>query len=114
MPFPIDLQKNMARTQRLVKNSDFFTNGLILVIHIIHQRLVMTWKLLHHLKHPRVQGDTWELFLLLCPREGQPSLAAGALGVDVHRFLFALHGDGERGGRGLAVGGGGGGLGGNV
>ena len=54
MPFPIDLQKNMARTQRLVKNSDFFTNGLILVIHIIYQLLVMIWKLLHHLKHPNV------------------------------------------------------------
>ena len=52
MPFPIDLQKNMARTQCLVKNSDFFTNGLILVIHIIYQLLVMIWKLLHHLKHP--------------------------------------------------------------
>ena len=52
MPFPIDLQKIMARTQILVKNSDFFTNGLILVIHIIYQLLVMIWKLLHHLKHP--------------------------------------------------------------
>ena len=52
MPFPIDLQKNMARTQCLVKNSDFFTNGLILVIHIIYQLLVMIWKQLHHLKHP--------------------------------------------------------------
>ena len=31
MPFPIDLQKIMARTRILVKNSDFFTNGLILV-----------------------------------------------------------------------------------
>ena len=51
MPFPIDLQKIMARTQILVKNSDFFTNGLILVIHIIYQLLVMIWKLLHHLKH---------------------------------------------------------------
>ena len=50
MPFPIDLQKIMARTQILVKNSDFFTNGLILVIHIIYQLLVMIWILLHHLK----------------------------------------------------------------
>ena len=56
MPFPIDLQKNMARTQRLVKNSDFFTNGLILVIHIIYQLLVMIWKLLHLLKHPSLQA----------------------------------------------------------
>ena len=54
MPFPIDLQKIMARTQILVKNTDFFTNGLILVIHIIYQLLVMIWKLLHHLKHPSV------------------------------------------------------------
>ena len=52
MPFPIDLQRIMARTQILVKNSDFFSNGLILVIHIIYQLLMMIWKLLHHLKHP--------------------------------------------------------------
>ena len=56
MPFPIDLQKIMARTRNLVKNSDFFTNGLILVIHIIYQLLVMIWKLLHHLKHPKPQA----------------------------------------------------------
>ena len=49
---PIDLQKIMARTRILEKNSDFFTNGLILVIHIIYQLLVMIWKLLHHLEHP--------------------------------------------------------------
>ena len=55
MPFPIDLQKIMARTQILVKNSDFFTNGLLLVIHLIYHLLVMIWKLLHHLKHPRGQ-----------------------------------------------------------
>ena len=55
MPFPIDLQTNMARTQRLVKKSDFFTNGLILVIHTIYQLLVMIWKLLHHLEHPNGQ-----------------------------------------------------------
>ena len=68
MPFPIDLHKIMARTRILVKNSDFFTNGLILVIHIIYQLLVMIWKLLHHLKHPNLQGqitskrcDIWSL-----------------------------------------------------
>ena len=55
MLFPIDLQNIMARTQILVKNSDFFTNGLLLVIHIIYQLLVMICKLLHHLKHPK--GD---------------------------------------------------------
>ena len=54
MPFPIDLQKIMARTRILVKTSDFFTNGLILVINIIYQLLVMIWKLLHYLKHPTV------------------------------------------------------------
>ena len=48
----------MARTQILVKNTDFFTNGLILVIHIIYQLLVMIWKLLHHLKHPTHQSYT--------------------------------------------------------
>ena len=52
MPFPIDLQKNMARTQIVVNNSDFFTNGLILAIHILYQLLVMIWKLVHYLKHP--------------------------------------------------------------
>ena len=61
MSFPIDLQKNMARTQRLVKKSDFFTNGLILVIHTIYQLLVMIWKLLHHLKHPSAY---WHAFLV--------------------------------------------------
>ena len=59
MPFPIDLQKIMARTRILVKNSDFFTNGLILVIHIIYHLLVMIWKLLHHLKHPTVQLNNY-------------------------------------------------------
>ena len=61
MPFPIDLQKIMARTQILVKNSDFFTNGLILVIHMIYQLLVMIWKVLHHLKHPSARGQAEEV-----------------------------------------------------
>ena len=63
MPFSIDLQKIMARTQILVKNSDFFTNGLILVIHIIYQLLVMIWKLLHHLEHPNLYSVISAIFL---------------------------------------------------
>ena len=63
MPFPIDLQKNMARTQIVVKNSDFFTSGLILVTHIIYQLLVMICKLLHHLKHPNPHLLRWLLNL---------------------------------------------------
>ena len=65
----------MARTQILVNNSDSFTNGLILVIHMIYQLLVMIWRLLHYLKGPIGQplsrgAVLFQKFLqLTCARE---------------------------------------------
>ena len=57
MSFPIDLQKNMAKTQILFKKIRFLHKWPYIGhpqcgFHIIYQLLVMTWKLLHHLKHP--------------------------------------------------------------